>query len=472
MRTVFPKCLPPQNLKAVRWIRGDSRVLPFAHHNSEVYPPQPEGHQVAHASACGSSEARRFFTTTAVALLLLTGCSAKKKDAAEVEAPTPVQVETVRKGPIDHVVVADAVLYPVNQANVTAKISSPVKRVLVNRGDHVKAGQLVVELETADLAATANESKSLYDQAQAALQTVTSATVVEDKGRATAELQSAQSVLEAAKKVYDSRVALQSQGALAQRLVDDAKVSLVQAQSTYDTAKRHLDTLNSVAQREQIRAAQANVDATKAHYENSTVQVSYGKILSPISGIVSDRPVYPGEMPASGTPLLTILDISSVVARTNVPVKEASVIKVGRPATITGPDGDISGKVIVVSPAVDPNTTTVEVWVEAPNPEGKLKPGGTVRVSIKAETLQDVTLVSYSAILNSDEGGQIVMVVTPDNVAHEKKVSVGIRQGINVEIKSGVNEGDKVVTVGGLGLDDNAKVIVTEAPPEDDDDDK
>ena len=394
------------------------------------------------------------------------------KEAAEVEAPTPVQVETVRKGPIDHVVTADAVLYPVNQAAVTAKISSPVKRVLVNRGDHVKAGQLIVELESADLAATANESKSLYDQAQAALQTVTGATVVEDKGRATADLQSAQQVLEAAKRVYDSRVALQSQGALAQRLVDDAKVALVQAQSANDTAKRHLDTLNSVAQREQIRAAQATADATKAHYENSTVQLSYGKITSPISGIVSDRPVYPGEMPASGMPLLSIVDTSSVVARANVPVKEASAIQVGRPATITGPDGDVAGKVTVVSPAVDPNTTTVEVWVQAPNPEGKLKPGTSVRVAIKAETLQDVTLVSTSALLNSDEGGQIVMVVTPDNVAHQKKVSVGIRQGINVEIVSGVNEGDKVVTAGGLGLDDGAKVVIKEAPAEDDDDEK
>lgn len=404
------------------------------------------------------------------AVALLTGCGSAKKEAAELEAPTPVQVESVRKGPIDRIITADAVLYPVDQSNVTAKISSPVTRVLVNRGDHVKAGQLLIELESADLAATENESKSLYAQAQSALQTVTGGTVVEDKGRAQADVQSAQQVLETAQKVYDSRLSLQKQGALAQRQVDEAKVTLVQAQNAYDTAKRHLDTLNSVLQREQIRTAQANVEATRAHYENSTVQLSYGKITSKISGIVSDRPVYPGEMPASGTPLMTIVDISRVVARANVPVKEAGFIKVGRPATITGPDGDVAAKVIVVSPAVNPNTTTVEVWVEAPNPEEKLKPGGTVRVAIKAETLQDVTLVSASAILNSDEGGQIVMVVTPDNVAHERKVSIGIRQGINVEIVSGVNEGDKVVTVGGLGLDDGARVVVKEAPPEDDDD--
>jgi len=414
---------------------------------------------------------RRGSLLVSVCLVLLTGCRGAKKEAAETEAPTPVQVETVRKGPIDRVVTADAVLYPVNQSSPTAKISAPIKRVLVNRGDHVKVGQVLAELEIADLAATANESKSLYDQSQAALQTVTGATVVEDKAKAQTDVQSAQQVLEAAQKVYDSRAALQKQGALAQRPVDDAKVSLAQAQAAYNTAKQHLDTLNSVGQREQIHAAQAQVEASKAHYENSTVQVGYGKITSPISGIVSDRPVYAGEMPASGTPLMTIVDISSVVARANVPVKDAGFIKVGRPATITGPDGDIAGKVVVVSPAVNPNTTTVEVWVQAPNPEEKLKPGGTVRVAIKAETLQDVTLVSSSAILNSDEGGQIVVVITPDNIAHQHKVSIGVRQGINVEIVSGVNEGDKVVTVGGLGLDDGAKVIVKEAPSEDEDED-
>jgi HlyD family secretion protein len=404
-------------------------------------------------------------------VLALAGCGAKKDaPAAEVEAPTPVQVEDVRKGPIDHVVTADAVLFPVNQENVTAKIVAPVKRVLVNRGDHVKAGQVLIELETADLAAAANESKSLYDQSQANLATVTGATVVEDKSKAQADLQASQQVLEAAQKVYDSRVALQKQGALAQRQVDDEKVVLVQAQTAYDNAKKHLDTLNSVGQAEQIRGAQAQVAAAKAHYENSQVQESYGKIVSQISGIVADRPVYAGDMPASGTPLMTIVDNSSVIAKANVPVKEAAAIHVGAPATITSPEGDVAGKVTVVSPAVNPATTTVEVWVQAPNPEGKLKSGGTVSVAIKAETLQDVTLVSSSAILNSDEGGQMVIVVTPDNVAHQHKVSVGVRQGINVEIASGVNEGDKVVTVGGLGLDDGSKVIIKEAPPEDEDD--
>ena len=86
------------------------------------------------------------------------------------------------------------------------------------------------------------------------------------------------------------------------------------------------------------------MNAAKAHYDNAAVQLSYAQIRSPISGVVADRPVYPGEMPASGTPLVSIVDISQVVARANVPVKEAASIKVGRPARITGPDGDLAGQ--------------------------------------------------------------------------------------------------------------------------------
>jgi len=126
----------------------------------------------------------------------------------------------------------------------------------------------------------------------------------------------------------------------------------------------------------------------------------------------------------------------------------------------------------VVSPSVDPSTTTVEVWVEAPNPGEKLKPGGTVRVSIKAETLQDVIIVPAAALLNSDEGGPKVMVIGKDKLAHERKISVGVRQGDNVELLSGVQEGEQVVVAGGLGLDDKGKVKIVEAPKEDEDDDE
>src|SRR3984957_4424771 len=194
------------------------------------------------------------------AALLLSGCGKAKQEAAETEPPTPVEVDDVTRGPIDLIVSADAVLYPFNQANVTSKISAPVRRVLVNRGDHVKAGQLLAELESRDLAAGAEESKSQLDQAQAAYQTTSAATVPEDRTKSLADVQAGQQALDAAKKLYDNRVELQKEGALAQKLVDDAKVAMVQAQSQLDTAQRHLEGLSQVSQRESIKSSEAQVN--------------------------------------------------------------------------------------------------------------------------------------------------------------------------------------------------------------------
>lgn len=403
------------------------------------------------------------------AVVIVAGCSKKTAEDKE-EAPTPVTVEAANRGAIDRVITADAVLYPIDQANVTSKISAPVKRVLVNRGDHVIPGKVLIELESADLASAAQESKHQYEQAQAAYQTLTGATVRDDKTKAEADVRSAQQALEAAKKVYDNRVNLQKEGALAPKLVDDARVAMVQAQSQFDTAQRHLEGVNQVGQREAIRGGEAQLAAAKAHYESAVAQLSYAEIRSPIRGIVADRPLYAGEMPASGAPLVSIVDIHEIVARANLPMKDAAVVKVGRPARLAGPDGDIPGTVTVVSPAVDPNTTTVEVWVKAANPDEKLKPGGTVKVSIVAETLQNVIVVRSEALLNADDGGQKVMVIK-DGVARERRVAVGVRQGNRVQIVSGLQEGEQVAVSGGLGLEDKAKVTVQQPKAEEEDED-
>ena len=408
---------------------------------------------------------------------LLAACGSKKgPDQAEgggkgaAEPVTPVEVAKVERGTIHHVITADAILYAVDQANVTAKISAPVKRFQVNRGDHVRAGQLLAQLENRDLEAGVQESKQLVEQAQAAYQTTTGAQMPEDLTKAQADVQSAKQALEAAQRVYESRVQLQNEGALAQKLVEDAKVALVQAQSQLQTAQRHLASLEQVGRRELVKNAQAQVDAAKARLQNAEAQLSYSEIRSPISGVVSDRPLYAGEMAPSGTAIVSVVDISRVTARANIPVKEAAAIRVGKPATISGPGAEVRGKVTVVSPAVDPNTTTVEVWVQAPNPGEKLKPGVTVKVVIAAEEIRNALIAPAAALLSSEEGGDKVMVIGKDSLAHEHKVDVGVREGEKVQIVKGVEEGEDVITVGGLGLDDKAKVQVGKGEDKEDKD--
>jgi HlyD family secretion protein len=157
-----------------------------------------------------------------------------------------------------------------------------------------------------------------------------------------------------------------------------------------------------------------------------------------------------------------------------VPQEQITHLRVGQAGTITVGDNAtvLQGKVTVVSPAVDPNSTTIQVWVEAPNPGERLKPGMTVRVSIVAETLRNVVVAPPEAILPGTEGGSSVMVVTADSVAHEHKVQIGLREEDKVQILSGANAGDSVVVVGGVGLSDGAKVKVVKPGEKPDEDEK
>lgn len=400
---------------------------------------------------------------TLACLLLMSACSGKKgAGAADEEAPaTPVTVAVAKQEPITHTITAEAVLYPINQATIVPKISAPVQKFFVNRGDHVHAGELLATLENRDLVASEQESKGLYEQAQAAYRTTAAATVPNDLTKAKADAASAEQGLDAARKVYESREELLRQGAIARRLVDDSKVALVQAQSLYDTAQQTLRSLESVGRAQQLKSAQAQLDAAQAHYRGAEAQVSYTEIRSPISGLVSDRPLHVGEMANNSSALISIVDISRVVARSNIPVHEAASIQVGKPATITGPGGTLQGKVTVVSPTVDASTTTLEVWVEAANPGEKLKPGITAQISIDAEQIKDAIVVPVAALLSTDEGKDKVMVAGKDSLAHEHPVTVGVREGDLVQITDGIAPGDQVIVEGGLGLDDKAKIEVS-----------
>jgi len=395
------------------------------------------------------------------ALLGLTLASCKKAEApAEVVAP--VRVSPAIKGSIRLIVNADAVLYPRDQANIVPKISAPVRRFLVNRGDHVKQGQLLAELENSDLAAAAQESRGQYEQAQSNYRSTTTAGVPEQMTKAQTDVDAAREAMDAAKKLLDNRQQLFKDGALARKLVDEAQVGAAQAKANHDTALQHLQALQSVGRQEQVNTAAAQVAAAKGHYDGAEAQVRYAEVRSPINGVITDRPVYPGEMASAGAPLLTVMDMSKVVARVNMAQDQAKNVKVGNEATITPADGGelVTGRVTIVSPASDPNSTTVQVWVQADNPGERMHAGQAVHVSIVAATLEGATLIPAAAVLPNAEGETIVLVVDDKNIAHEHVIQIGLREPEMVQIVAGVELGQRVVTQGGLGLEDKARVRV------------
>jgi multidrug efflux pump subunit AcrA (membrane-fusion protein) len=404
----------------------------------------------------------RIKTAAAASILLLAaGCS--KPEEKGPETVVPVQTAAVQRAPIQRIVRAQAVLYPADQAAIMPKISAPVRRFLVNRGDHVRKGQLLAELENRDLAAAALEAKGNYDQAEANYRSTTAASLPEEIAKTQADVQSTKEAMDAAEKVYGSRKVLLDQGALPRKELDEALVAYVQARSQHDVAARHLESLQKVGRDAQTKAAQAQVEAALGHQQGADAQLEYSRINSPIDGVVTDRPLYAGEMASSGTPLLTVMDISRVIARANVPVNQLHFLKVGNRATINALDSstEIQGKVTVVSPALDPNSTTAEVWVLAPNPGERLRPGSTVQVAVLAENLQDAVVIPSSALLPAQEGtGDTVLVVGPDSLAHMRGVDIGIRESDKVQVLKGLAPGEQVVTVGGFGLQDRTKVKV------------
>jgi HlyD family secretion protein len=384
-------------------------------------------------------EKGRLARTLAVLLaagMLFSGCGAKAEP--ETTPTVTVQVDAAEKGPIQRKIVTDAVLYPRDQAAIVSKIASSIKKWNVDKGSHVKAGQLLGELESSDLAGAAQKSQGGLTQAEATYQMQLQKTAQ--------DLKFAKQSLDSAQKFYDGRAALYKEGAVSAKDLDDANVALSSAKNTNDLAQKQFD----------LKVADGALNAAKGDSANAEATWGYSKIISPIDGVVTDRPYYAGETPAAGTPVITVMDLSQIVARAHVAQTEAATLKVGDPATITIPGQPtiVKGKVSLVSPAVDANSTTVEVWVQAPNPKGSLRPGTSVHVAMVAETVKDAVVIPQAALLTTTDGVNTVIVLDSDNAPSKKKVKAGIRDDElkTVQVTDGLAGGERVVTVGAFEL--------------------
>ncbi len=412
--------------------------------------------------------ARHFILRFTLAAVFLTGCGKEVEKEKEGEPVRPVVLGDAKRESFDRLIAADGILRALDQSAVTPKISAPVVKFFVNRGDHVTKGQLLAQLENKDLLAAVADAKGALDQAAAALRNTTSAAVPDELTKAESDTQAAKQSLDAAQKLYESRQQLFREGALARRLVDEAAVAQAQAKGQYDTARRHFDSVRNVSRVENVKGAQGGVDSAKGKLESAQAQLNYAEIRSPITGVVAERPLFAGELAAAGSPLLVIMDVSSVIARAGIPQSQAQYLRIGQPAKINSADGAIeaSGRITVISPALDPQGTTVEVWVQAANPGLKLRPGSSVRVAISADRIRDAVVVPLAALVTSSEGGTAVLVVGSDMVAHEKKVKTGVRTNEIAEILEGIDAGVKIVLSGGLGLEDGTRVKLQSAKDE------
>jgi multidrug efflux pump subunit AcrA (membrane-fusion protein) len=405
---------------------------------------------------------------TLLCVLSLNACKKTSDDAAQTSVA--VEAEHPEVGDISEHILADATLSPLAQAAISPKIAAPVRSFYVQRGSKVKTGQLLAVLENRDLSAQALDNKGQYTAAQATYNMQTHAQVPEDYAKTELDVAQAKAQLRLQEEIVSSRKKLFEEGAIAGRDYDTAVAALAQAQATYDVANNHLYSLKNVSRSASLELAQGQLSSAKGKYEAAEAQVSYSEIRSPISGVVTDRPLFAGETASTGSPLITVMDTSSLLAKVHLSEIIAQRLSLGDSAAISipGVDEPVSGKVTLISPAVDPGSTTVEVWLKVDNNANKYKVGTPVRVSIAGRTVPKAVKIPISSVLTAEDGSKSVMIVGQNNIAHKVNVQLGINDGEDVQVTQGLNGSETVITKGAYGLDEGTTVTVGKAESEGD----
>jgi HlyD family secretion protein len=395
-----------------------------------------------------------------VVSVAVSGC--KKTAQEQPEATVSVQAEHPEVGAISEEITADAVLAPLAQAAIAPRISAPIATELVQRGALVHKGQLLITLEDRDLRGMALDSKGNMTQAQAAFTAATLATIPEDVQKAELDVAQAKANLDVAAHTVEERMRLLDEGAISRREVDTANAAAVQAQAAYDTAVKHLANVQKTIEQTNKDAAQGQLASAQGKLENAEAQVNYANLRSPIDGVVTDRPLFPGETAAAGTPVITVMDTSSLLAKVHISQAAAQKLKVGGNAEleIPGIEDPQTATISLISPALDPGSTTVEIWMKLPNPGGRYKVGTPVHAVVHGTTIEKAIQVPAGAIQPADDGSTNVLLVGSDGAAHKHAVKIGLRTAEKVQIVSGVTPADMVITEGGYGLDEGTKVKV------------
>ena len=410
-----------------------------------------------------------FLLSFAACSVLMAGC--KKAEKEEAAAPVSVQAEKAGVKDLTAYVAGDAVLSPLAQAALVSKLSAPVKKFLVQRGAHVRRGQLLAELQNGDLAASLTDSKGSLVQAQAAYETSIKAQIPEDQQKAQFDVAQTKAQLDVAKSVADARRNLLDQGAIPRRDYDTAAAAYVQARGNYDIAVHHLAALKAVSEKASIESAQGALLSAKGKYQTAAAGLGFSELRSPIDGFVTDRPLFAGEMAQAGQPIVTVMDTSSLIAKVHLSQSQIQGLKLGAAAVVTIPGvaEPIAATVSLISPALDAGSTTLEVWVKIPNGANALKAGTPAHVQIAVQTIEHALCVPNESLVKTKEGEPAVMTIGPDGAAKSVAVTTGITDGHDTQVLKGVAVGDQVITKGAYGLADGVKVKVVVPGAADDD---
>ena len=335
----------------------------------------------------------------------------------------PVAVAPVVLREFKNTICAVGTLKARETSPLSSKVAGNVDAVLVDIGDRVESGQVVVRLDRTNFELAVREAKAAHASAEAAI--------------ALAEAQ-----FEHAEKEYRRASTL-----LAEKVIPQSRFDA--AEAAYKADREAI-----VAAKDQRNQAKAALDTDRQHLDDADIR-------SPIKGVVVDRDVEVGQSVAPGAQVLRIVDHTTVKADFELPEKDFGCVAMGTVAVITVdtfPGQEFPGKVTVVNPMIDRQTRTFRVRIEVANPTGKLVDGMFARVRFSMGKRMALA-VMRDALQRLPGSGTFYVFVVDKNRAVKRTVTTGIIGDEYAEILDGLNKGEKVVTSGAGRLRSGTKVF-------------
>ena len=362
--------------------------------------------------------------------------------------PIPLEkIVSAERGDIARSVVARGKIQPLSKVEVKSKANGIIKALLADVGDKVQEGQILAELDKADLQAQVREAKATLDAEQANLQAAIAA-------EAKARIEAANPELEFARRDSERAEGLFKQKIASQQQLDDAN-------RAYEVCKNRNQLLEAIARSAsaQVDQARARVAAAAAALDRAQENLGYATIRAPFAAIVLTRPTEVGDAVSSilnlgsaATLIMTLGDVSSVYIKGDVDEADIGKASCGqrvRTKVESFPNESFEGSVKRIDPMgkEQNNVTTFEVRVTISNPHGKLRANMTANAEIVLEEHKDVLLVPEAALVYDKDKKVSGQLLDPKAKPGWRKVplKLGISNGQRTEVLAGLTEGDKLV---------------------------
>ena len=311
------------------------------------------------------------YGSAVVFAFLIISCAKKDNEDEEVKPIVEVTLDRATSTDVPLTIDAPATVFAREQANISARVTAPIRKLLVRKGDNVNAGQVLAELENRDILAQRAEAQGAVANAEATLQKTVSGTLPSDIERARGQVDTTRAALNQAEQVFSKRKALYEQGAIPQRDFLQTQTDLATARTNFEVARRSYDLLVNQSRGRDEQIAKSNLQQAEARLQGMNAQLQFAELRAPFSGTITDQLQYPGDMAQPTNPIFTLADLSSVNARAQVPEASAGGIRRDQSCSFHSVDQEnaqIAGHITVVSRAVDAQRRTVEVWCEIVRP--------------------------------------------------------------------------------------------------------